>query len=120
MKYSFTIQQLQALRSGLLRLLEEGPRDTFYGVCYNLNRVTDFEAEAYSFMQAVAWSWPHSTLDDLGPKAYFVPEPEGVPPWEGRSRVLRENLMGHALDVIDLIIGGEYPYAELRGPALAA
>jgi len=115
-RYVFSLMELLELRRGLLELLENGPIESSYGVCYNLRKATR-SADAYEFVEAVAWSWPRAIRDDHGPVSYFVPGPDydgaGGFLWRGTGRTNRENLMEHALDVIDLIIGGEYPYATL-------
>ena len=114
--FVFSLEELLELRRGLLELLENGPIEPSYGVCYNLRRATR-SADAYEFVEAVAWSWPRAIQDEHGPVAYFVPcsalDHANGALWQGHGRMERENLMEHALDVIDLIVGGEYPYATL-------
>ena len=93
---------LGRFRKGLLKLLQDGPSDASYGVCYNLNfelrTMPEFEwGEAYDFVDAEACDWPHALhCEDGHLLNYFVPE-HGGELWHGENLKMRQNLIQYLL-----------------------
>lgn len=98
----YTKAALGRFRKGLLKILQDGPAYECYGVCYNLNfelrAMPEFEyGEAYGFVGAEAYDWPHALHDDEGSLlSYFVPD-HGGELWKGANLKMRQNLIQYLL-----------------------
>lgn len=98
----YTQAALGRFRKGLLKLLQDGPSDAIYGVCYNLNSelrtMPEFKwGEAYDFVSDEAQEWPHAMRYEGGRLwNYFVPEQDGEL-WYGANLKMRQNLIKYLL-----------------------
>lgn len=99
----YTQAELGRFRKGLLKLLQDGPHNAGYGVCYNLNcelrAMPEFEwGVAYDFVADEAEAWPHALRSDVGELLdWFVPETHGQGLWEGENLKMRQNLIQYLL-----------------------
>lgn len=98
----YTQAELGRFRKGLLNLLQDGPSNVDYGVCYNLNwelkPMPGFVwGEAYDFVADEAEEWPHAMRYEDGRLwNYFVPEQDGEL-WYGANLKMRQNLIQYLL-----------------------
>lgn len=98
----YTQAALGRFRKGLLKLLQDGPSDASYGVCYNLNfelrTLPEFEwGVAYDFVSDESHAWPHAMrCHDGSLWNYFVPY-HGCGLWEGDNLKMRQNLIQYLL-----------------------
>lgn len=98
----YTQAALGRFRKGLLKLLQDGPSNASFGVCYNLNfevrTMPEFEwGEAYDFVAAEAYDWPHALhCADGSLPDYFVPDQDGEL-WYGENLKMRRNLIQYLL-----------------------
>ena len=102
----YTQAELGRFRAGLLALLQDGPSDCDFGVCFNLNYelkpMPEFEwGIGYDFVSDEAEEWPHAMRDDAGRLLdWFVPETPETPGqglWEGENLKMRQNLIQYLL-----------------------
>lgn len=113
----YTQAALGRFRKGLLKLLQEGPSNEDYGVCFNLNfelrTMPEFEwGVGYDFVFDEAQEWPHAMRREDGTMLdYFVPHHNGVHAvvdehpysmsprryWEGENLKMRQNLIQYLL-----------------------
>lgn len=113
----YTQAALGRFRKGLLKLLQDGPSNVDYGVCYNLNTELSTMPEfvwgvAYDFISDEAQDWPHAMRREDGMLLdYFVPyysgvcavvdeDPDPAQPreyWEGENLKMRKNLIQYLL-----------------------
>lgn len=98
----YTQAELGRLRKGLLKLLQDGPSDAGYGVCYNLNCELRAMPEfgyglAYYFVANEAEEWPHALrYEDGSLHDHFVPD-NGGELWYGENLKMRQNLIQYLL-----------------------
>ena len=98
----YTQAALGRFRKGLLTLLQDGPSDASYGVCFNLNAelraMPEFEwGVAYDFVSDESHAWPHAMrYEDGSLWDYFVPD-HGGELWEGENLKMRQNLIQYLL-----------------------
>lgn len=98
--------ELGRFRKGLLNLLQYGPADRNYGVCYNLNAELRTMPEfvwgaAYDFVSDESQEWPHAKryamrYEDGRLLDYFVPDKAGEL-WYGENLKMRQNLIQYLL-----------------------
>lgn len=99
----YTQAALGRFRAGLLKLLQDGPSDAEFGVCYNLNAelraMPEFEwGAAYDFVADEADGWPHALRGEWGALLdWFVPETPEHGLWEGENLKMRQNLIQYLL-----------------------
>lgn len=95
----YTQAELGTYRKALLRLLQEGPRETSKGVCYNLTLTLEGPAlcHGYDFVSDEAYDWPAALYYEDGRlRDYFVPKRTGGL-WEGENLKMRQNLIQYLL-----------------------
>ena len=99
----------------LLRdMLENGPTDSFFGICYNLHKTSsanrntvDLDTErtgvdGYNIVTEHSPSWEHFSGDENYPVVYQeLPYPESAPLWEGKQLVLRQSLIKHIISRLE-------------------
>ena len=99
----YTQAALGRFRNGLLNLLQDGPSDVGYGVCYNLNAALRTMPKfvwgvAYDFVSDEAQEWPHAMRNDAGELLdWFVPVTPEQGIWEGENLKMRQNLIQYLL-----------------------
>ena len=99
----YTQAQLGRFRKGLLKLLQDGPSNVDYGVCYNLDfelrTVPEYEwYDAYAFVDAEAAGWSHARLYEDGRfMDYFAVQDKDGELWEGENLKMRKNLIQYLL-----------------------
>lgn len=104
MQPKYTQEQLGRFRKALLGLLQDGPHNAEYGVCYNLNTsIRSAHADAswfsgYDFVAEEAVDWPHAIKNEAGTlHEYFVPSKVRQGLWEGDNLKMRQNLIQYLL-----------------------
>ena len=112
----YTQAELGRFRKGLLKLLQDGPSNVGFGVCYNLTcelkPMPGFVWGAvYDFVADAAEEWPHALRNDAGKLLDgFVPLTPGQGIWEGKNLKMRQNLiqylLGHVAHHEALLRGG--------------
>lgn len=101
-KYSAV--EIGRFRKALLGLLQEGPHNAEYGVCYNLHtsiRSAHEDARwlsGYDFVSEESVDWPHALKNEAGLlREFFVPRKVRQGLWEGENLKMRQNLIQYLL-----------------------
>lgn len=105
---TYSLTECDALRTALTKLLNDGPYNNEYGVCYNLGSalrclgVHSGKIDAYAFVAAEAVHWPHALRKENGNiEDYFVRYTLCLGLWEGANGTRRKNLIRFLLQCVD-------------------
>lgn len=99
---TLSVQQRQDASAAIRKLLEEGPEDDGYGICYSLESLLEDKGlRGYDLVANLQKDWPLTT----GSHHYPVPgdyDDEGVDKWKGEQLALRRSLLNHMLAELEL------------------
>ena len=97
----------------LLRdMLENGPTDPDFGICYNLTKATSAKyrsartgVNGYNIVIEHSPSWGFYSGDENYPVVYQeLPYPKIAPLWEGEQLVLRQSLIKHIISKLEELV----------------
>lgn len=74
-----TIPELRPIKEALLSIMQDGPRDSGFGICYNVDTwLTAYPfIDCYPILRNLAQKWPNVVLDHCGEAdPYFIPDTE--------------------------------------------
>lgn len=96
---TLSVQQRQDASAAIRKLLEEGPINDWFGVCFNLDRQLPMFCCGYELVAELQESWPLTT----GYRDEPVPgNAQGAAKWEGEQLTLRRSLLKHMLAELEL------------------